>query len=93
MGVGQGSATYRMKTLVDNHTCGRVFNNKNAKSKWVAKAIADKFRSGQNVRLADIIGDIRTTYAAGISVAVAWRAKKIAKKLVDGDAEKQYNML
>ncbi|KAJ1384799.1 Zinc finger, CCHC-type [Sesbania bispinosa] len=26
---------------------------------------------------------------AGISVAVAWRAKKIAKKLVDGDAEKQ----
>ncbi|KAJ1378506.1 Transposase, MuDR, plant [Sesbania bispinosa] len=54
-----GSGTYRVKTLVDNHTCGRVFNNKNAKSKWVAKAIADKFRSGQNVRLADIIGDIR----------------------------------
>ncbi|KAJ1397079.1 Transposase, MuDR, plant [Sesbania bispinosa] len=29
-----GSSTYRMKTLVPTHTCGRVFNNKNAKSKW-----------------------------------------------------------
>ncbi|KAJ1429703.1 Transposase, MuDR, plant [Sesbania bispinosa] len=45
-----GSSTYRMKTLNSTHTCGRVFNNKNAKSKWVATKVADRFRSGQGVR-------------------------------------------
>lgn len=33
--VGQ-SHTYKMKTLIDKHTCGKIFSNKNAKSKWVA---------------------------------------------------------
>ncbi|KAJ1415929.1 Transposase, MuDR, plant [Sesbania bispinosa] len=88
-----GSSTYRMKTLNSTHTCGRVLNNKNAKSKWVATKVADRFRSGQGVRLVDIIGDIRTGYAAGISVAVAWKAKKLAKKMVEGDTAKQYSLL
>ncbi|KAJ1434381.1 Zinc finger, CCHC-type superfamily [Sesbania bispinosa] len=66
-----GSSTYRLKTLFSTHTCGRVFNNKNAKSKWVAKKVADRFRSGQGVRLVDIIGDIRTGYATGISTKYA----------------------
>ncbi|KAJ1437090.1 Zinc finger, CCHC-type superfamily [Sesbania bispinosa] len=77
-----GSATYRVKTLVDNHTCGRVFNNKNGKSKWVAKAIADKFRYGQNVRLADIIGDIRshTKYVCGHCKQIGHNARKCLKR-------------
>ncbi|KAJ1440952.1 Transposase, MuDR, plant [Sesbania bispinosa] len=49
-----GSSTYRMKTLVSTNTCGRVFNNKNAKSKWVATKVADRFRSGQGVRFATL---------------------------------------
>ncbi|KAJ1381672.1 hypothetical protein SESBI_44951 [Sesbania bispinosa] len=39
-GKVSGSSTYRMKSLVPNHTCGKVFNNKNAKSRWVEKAMA-----------------------------------------------------
>ncbi|KAJ1412281.1 Zinc finger, CCHC-type [Sesbania bispinosa] len=69
-----GSATYRVKTLVDNHTRGRVFNNKNAKSKWVAKAIADKFRSGHNVRRS------HTKYVCGHCKQIGHNARKCPKR-------------
>lgn len=39
--VGQ-SQTFRMNTFNLKHTCGRVFNNCNAISKWVAKVLTIK---------------------------------------------------
>ncbi|KAJ1417991.1 hypothetical protein SESBI_16259 [Sesbania bispinosa] len=66
----------RMKTSVSTHTFGRVFNNKNAKSKWVATNVADRFRSSQGVRLVDIIGDIRIGYA----VEGLGRPKKLRRR-------------
>lgn len=89
------SHTHRMRTLVDKHTCGRVFANKNAKAKWVAEHVMEKLRGTSDVSLAKIITDVRRTYAAGITVWGAWKAKKIAKEAVEGDAARprQYNLL
>lgn len=87
------SHTYRMKTLVDRHTCGRVFANKNAKSKWVAKGVMDRIMGGSDVSLAEIIQDVRRNYATGITVWSAWKAKQIARGIVEGDALKQYTLL
>ncbi|KAJ1392294.1 hypothetical protein SESBI_35938 [Sesbania bispinosa] len=53
-----GDQTYRMKTLIPRHTCGRVFNNKNAKSVWVAKKMVDKFRRGNGVSISEIIDEV-----------------------------------
>ncbi|KAJ1433698.1 Transposase, MuDR, plant [Sesbania bispinosa] len=39
------STTYRVKTLVGRHTCGRVFDNNNAKASWVAKAVVNRLKS------------------------------------------------
>ncbi|KAJ1400276.1 hypothetical protein SESBI_29660 [Sesbania bispinosa] len=39
-----GSSTFRVKTLVGRHNCGRWFANKNASTKWVARVVVDKFR-------------------------------------------------
>ncbi|KAJ1424435.1 hypothetical protein SESBI_11625 [Sesbania bispinosa] len=66
-----GAETYRMKTLIPRHTCGRVFNNKNAKSVWVAKKMVDKFRRGTGVSISDIIDEVRTNYSTGIGVSIA----------------------
>ena len=35
--------TFQLKTLELTHTCARVFSNKNANPKWVAKVLLDKF--------------------------------------------------
>ncbi|KAJ1389029.1 Transposase, MuDR, plant [Sesbania bispinosa] len=43
------TTTYRLKTLVARHTCGRVFGNNNAKAGWVAKVIVNKMRSNNKV--------------------------------------------
>ncbi|KAL5171605.1 hypothetical protein HKD37_16G044542 [Glycine soja] len=38
----ENQTTFRMKTFEGEHTCGKVFNNKTANSKWLAKKVAGK---------------------------------------------------
>ena len=52
------SETFRMKTLAPQHTCGRVFKNKNANFKWVTKVMVDKLRNNNKVTINDIISEI-----------------------------------
>ncbi|KAI5406625.1 hypothetical protein KIW84_053096 [Lathyrus oleraceus] len=82
--------TFAIKTLVHKHTCARVLNNKSASSKWVAKHVVKRMQTSDTVRIRDIIQDMRQTYSVGITVAKAWRAKLIAKKIIEGDADNQY---
>ena len=61
--------TYAIKTIVDKHTCARVLDNKSASSRWVAKAVLKKMQTSDNVRIYDIIQDLRQNYSVGIMVA------------------------
>ncbi|XP_058783990.1 uncharacterized protein LOC131658743 [Vicia villosa] len=85
--------TYAIKTLVDTHTCARVLNNRSANSRWVAKHVVKKMQSSENVRIRDIMQDVRQKFSVGITVARAWKAKLMAKKIVEGDADMQYAAL
>ncbi|KAJ1376647.1 hypothetical protein SESBI_49702 [Sesbania bispinosa] len=60
-----GSETFRVKTLVPRHKCGRTFNNKNANSRWIAKVVVEKFRTSSKVTLSEIVDDIIKNYSAG----------------------------
>lgn len=84
--------TYKMKRWIDIHTCGRVLNNNSSNSKWVTKTVTARMESFDGV-IRDIIYEIRNNYVVGIIMNRAWKAKKIAKALVKGDAAKKYNML
>jgi hypothetical protein len=75
------------------HTCGRDTSNKSASSKWVAHNIIDKMQTTQKVGIRDIIQDIRRNYSVDITKGKAWRAKKIASKIIEGDGDKQYAMI
>jgi hypothetical protein len=85
--------TYRLKTYSGPHTCPRVTNNKTANSKWISKTVAKRMATSDNVKLREIVHEIRSTYSVGITMNRAWRGKKIAKEIVDGDAAKQYSLL
>ncbi|XP_058741808.1 uncharacterized protein LOC131614203 [Vicia villosa] len=82
--------TFAIKTIKDTHTCARVLDNKYANSKWVAKVVVKKMQTSDKVRICDIIQDMRINYLVGITVARAWKAKMIAKQIIEGDADKQY---
>ncbi|KAI5383748.1 hypothetical protein KIW84_070924 [Lathyrus oleraceus] len=85
--------TYRMKRWVGNHMCGRVLNNSTAISKWVAKVVAARMSSSDSIKIRDIVSEIRISFSVGISMSRAWKAKQLAKSVVEGDATKQYNFL
>lgn len=87
------SHTFRVKTLVPKHTCGRVFDNKNAKSEWVAKVIFDRMKCSKGMQINDVVTEVRTKYSTGITFSTAFKARQIARKLVDGDSVKQYALL
>ncbi|XP_050902416.1 uncharacterized protein LOC127113088 [Lathyrus oleraceus] len=82
--------TCAIKTLVDTHICVRILNNRSTSFKWVVKAVVKKMQTSEIVRIRDIIQDIRQKFYVGISVARSWKAKLIAKKIIEGDVDKQF---
>jgi hypothetical protein len=87
------SHTYQIKTYNKDHTCARVTKNKSASSKWVAKDVIKKLQSDKKINIPTIMKDMRREHAVGITKGRAWKAKQIAKAVVEGDASRQYSML
>ncbi|RDY00400.1 hypothetical protein CR513_16421, partial [Mucuna pruriens] len=85
--------TYKIKTLIGKHNCGRVFANKNAKSKWISKQLVDKLKSNSKLTLNEIIDDMRITFSTDITLSRAFKAKQLVREVVEGDASKQYSLL
>ncbi|XP_058748392.1 uncharacterized protein LOC131621369 [Vicia villosa] len=81
--------TFAIKTIFDKHTCARVLDNRSASSRWVVKAVVKKMQTSQSVRITDIIQDLRQNFSMGITFARAWKAKLIAKRILEGDADRQ----
>ena len=50
---------------MEEHTCERVFDNKNVKSKWVANVMVEKFQDDSRVLMKDIIHEMRSKYSVG----------------------------
>jgi hypothetical protein len=80
--------TFRVKTLVQKHTCGRVFQNKSTTSGWVTKVLVEKMKNSEIFNINQVVGEIRTKFSTSITPSRAFKARKMARKIVDGDIEK-----
>ncbi|KAI5405259.1 hypothetical protein KIW84_052153 [Lathyrus oleraceus] len=60
-----------------------VLNNSSATSKWVAKTVVARMTSSDGVKIRDIISEIRSKFSIGITMSRAWKAKQIAKSLIE----------
>ncbi|XP_047163759.1 uncharacterized protein LOC124833342 [Vigna umbellata] len=88
-----GKQTFRVKTLVGRHNCGRVFGNKSANVNWIAQVLVDRFVNVANMTVNQIIDDIKKSFSVGIT---AWKARKVKQIALDslvGDGERQYGCL
>ncbi|XP_058747019.1 uncharacterized protein LOC131620008 [Vicia villosa] len=54
------------------------------------RAVVKKMQTSESVRICDIIQDMRQKNSVRITVGKAWKAKLIAKRIIEGDADKQY---
>ncbi|XP_052734739.1 uncharacterized protein LOC128197343 [Vigna angularis] len=88
-----GRETFRVKTLVGRHKCGRVFGNKSASVQWIAQVLVDRFVNVGGMTVNQIIDEIKKSFSVGISPWKAGRAKQIAMDSLVGDGERQYGRL
>jgi len=88
-----GSHTFRVKTLVGRHRCGRVFINKNTNKDWIGKVLMDRFVDVGNMIVNQIIDEVKKTYNIGITPWRAGKAKQIAMDCMVRDGQCQYGLL
>ncbi|XP_058724923.1 uncharacterized protein LOC131596316 [Vicia villosa] len=87
------TTTFRIKTLFHKHKCGRHFFNKSAKAEWVAKVIVDGLKNNTKMKLNEVVADVRLKYATEIPGCRAFKARQLARRIVEGDSSKQYSLL
>jgi hypothetical protein len=85
--------TFQIKTLDGPHTCIKVLENKSANSKWVAKKLVPKLQVSNKMTVEEVFNEMSVNHGVGITMDRAWRGRKIAKKIIEGDADKEYAMI
>ncbi|BAT79930.1 hypothetical protein VIGAN_02287300, partial [Vigna angularis var. angularis] len=75
------------------HTCNREFNLKLIDAKWLSKKLEKTVRENPTVKGVDIREKIQRKWNIGISRCMAYRAKNIATKHIDGSFKEQYKRL
>lgn len=88
-----GSHSFRVKTLKPKHTCCLTFNSTMASSKWVAEKVVDSMRTNPNIKLSEVIEEVRKNYMADVLVTMAYWGRKKAKEKLHGSYAEQYNKL
>jgi hypothetical protein len=87
------TTTFRVKTSKGKHDCGKRFNSKSAKSAWVATVIVDRLKNNPKMKLNEIVAEVRTRFSIDIPTGRAFKARQIARRIMEGDASKQYSLL
>lgn len=83
--------TWQVKTLRDEHNCGKRLKNRFASSNWLGKHLVDQVRSDPKMKTALIKTEVASMFKVHISRHQASRAKSNAKELVQGTFKEQYS--
>ncbi|KAK1577047.1 hypothetical protein Q3G72_018627 [Acer saccharum] len=72
--------TFMIKTLVDQHDCHRIYNNKEAKVKWISSKFEKLVKCNPSIDV-KVIGDLlRENYKVSVNIHKLYRAKHRALK-------------
>ncbi|KAI5384574.1 hypothetical protein KIW84_071541 [Lathyrus oleraceus] len=83
---------FRIKTLFHKHKCGRRFFNKSVKVEWVAKVIIDGSKNNTKMKLNEVVAYVRLRCATEIPYCIAFKARQLARQVVERDYNKKYNL-
>ena len=85
--------TFMIKTLVDKHECHRVYNNKEAKVKWIASKFENLVKTNPSIDI-KVLGDLlRENYRVSVDVQRLYNAKKKALAGLAKDHAKCFGLL
>ena len=86
-------ATMQIKSGLMTHTCARDHHIRHVNAKWLSKEYLEQFRADPTWKLDGIVQAVRTNQRCEISKVVAYRAKKEALRIINGDKEEQISLL
>ncbi|KAL4591693.1 hypothetical protein LXL04_004663 [Taraxacum kok-saghyz] len=85
--------SWYVKTYVQQHTCLNTRKIRSATASFLSKQIMDQVETNLTVPVRSLQTQLQKKYHVGFSIHKIFRAKSQAKKLVEGDYTKQYEVL
>ncbi|KAK3230758.1 hypothetical protein Dsin_002639 [Dipteronia sinensis] len=85
--------TFMLETLSDQHDCHRVYNNKEAKVKWIASKFEKLVKSNPSIDVKVIRDLLRESYKMPVDIRTLYKAKHIALNELAQDYAKCFRYL
>lgn len=86
--------TLQVKTIHKKHVnCRPVFENSNVNSTWLAEKYLEQIRSNPEWPLTAFMDTVRHNQNISVSRSQVYRAKRKARKVIDGDHRKQFALI
>lgn len=84
-----------IKKMISKHTCEGAAVKAGYRSTrgWVGSIIKEKLKTSPKYKPKDIADDIMREYGIQLNYSQAWRAKEIAKELLQGSFKEAYSMI
>nr|XP_027085091.1 uncharacterized protein LOC113707127 [Coffea arabica] len=89
----QGENTFQIKTLSKEHTCGRVFHNRNMTSKLATRLFVDEVRKTPSMTVQELMTRVTEELNVDFSLKQGYRTMKKVRDIIEGSHEKQYALL
>ena len=89
----QGESTFQIKTLSDEHSCGRVFHNKNMTSRLASKLFLDEVRKTPSMNVHELLTKVTEELNVEFSLKQGYRTLRKVRAAIEGSHEKQYELL
>ncbi|CAN1182115.1 hypothetical protein LINPERHAP2_LOCUS35801 [Linum perenne] len=84
---------FMLKTVGKPHSCPQKLRNKQATSKWIANTFLERFRLNPNWDVKQMIVELNVNHALEVSYKKCFRAKWIAKSMLEGTLEDEYKKI
>lgn len=88
-----GNHFSQIVTLIEDHTCHMTTANKSDKTKWLSNRFANILRHSPHMKPPGFIAEAVERWGVKISYDHAYRAKRTAMKLVQGEGIEQFTHL
>ncbi|KAK4849536.1 hypothetical protein QYF36_025897 [Acer negundo] len=83
--------TFKIKSLVDEHTCVMSFKNKFVSSKMIAEKYVGQWRVNPDWNFAGLSQQLRIDTNVDTSIWQYYRARKAARQMIQGNVKEQYS--
>ncbi|KAG8493248.1 hypothetical protein CXB51_010730 [Gossypium anomalum] len=85
--------TWQIRTSNPNHTCSKVYKNRNVTSAWIGEQYKEKFIADPEYSLKSLQQDVKRDFCCLVSLTKCRRAKLRALKLIEGAHKAQYEKI